>query len=74
VPTVLRLDDINPDGIRIWIDWRKMEVGASIFIPCLNVSKAKTQLLKIAEEKGMTLKITPCIDGGKWGIRVWRTC
>lgn len=74
MPTILRLDDINPDGVRIYIEWEKMEVGASMFIPCLNVAKAKKQLNKIADEKCMELKYTPRVENKKWGVRVWRTC
>ena len=70
--TVTRLDDIKPDGVRIVIQWDKLEVGASMFIPCLNTTKAKAQLNKIAEEKGMTLQLTPRIEEGQWGVRVWR--
>ena len=33
---VLKVDDLNPDGLRITVDWEDMSVGASIFVPCVN--------------------------------------
>jgi len=70
--TVTRFDDIKPDGVRIHIKWDQLAIGASMFIPCINTTKAKAQLNKIAEEKGMTLDLTPRIESGQWGLRVWR--
>lgn len=29
----LRLDDLDPDGVKIIVKWDKMVVGASVFIP-----------------------------------------
>jgi hypothetical protein len=72
MPTVLRLDDIKPDGVRVVIHWNKLDVGMSMFIPCINTTRAKTELNRIAKEKGMQLQMTPRIEGGKWGVRVWR--
>ena len=41
---VLKVDDLNPDGLRITVDWEDMSVGASIFVPCVNTEKGKEQL------------------------------
>ena len=32
---VLKVDDLNPDGVRIVVKWDDMVVGASVFIPCV---------------------------------------
>ena len=48
---VLKVDDLNPDGLRITVDWEDMSVGASIFVPCVNTEKGKEQLNKIAKRK-----------------------
>ena len=45
--TVLKLHDINPDGLRIVVDWGAMVVGSSIFIPCVNTTEAIQQVKKI---------------------------
>ena len=48
---VLRIDDINPDGVRVRINWGAFVVGASFFIPCINVTKGTRQLNAIARSK-----------------------
>ena len=40
---MLRLDDLDPDGVKVVVDWGKMVVGASVFIPCINTQKAITK-------------------------------
>ena len=40
---MLKLDDLDPDGVKIIVDWGKMVVGASVFVPCINTQKATTQ-------------------------------
>ncbi len=29
----LKIDDLNPDGLRITVNWEDMSVSASIFVP-----------------------------------------
>ena len=43
---MLMLDDLSPDGVRIIVNWDKMVIGASFFVPCLNTHKAKEQVTK----------------------------
>jgi len=68
-----RLDDLNPDGIRIVVNWEGMVVGASVFVPCVNTSKLKLQLKNIEQLKGWNLKATPKIENQQFGVRIWRT-
>ena len=49
---VLRVHDINPDGIRVVINWDALVVGASMFIPCINTNQATQQLTTITDKKG----------------------
>tara|TARA_R110000782_G_scaffold168855_1_gene260858 strand:+ start:166 stop:396 length:231 start_codon:yes stop_codon:yes gene_type:complete len=71
--TVLKLHDINPDGLRIVVDWGAMVVGSSIFVPCINTVEAIQQVKKICvggmgwEIKAKTVVKTPYL-----GVRVWR--
>ena len=70
---VLKVDDLNPDGLRITVNWEDMGVGTSIFLPCVNTEKGKEQLKKLAKRKDWTFDIQVCIEGGKLGLRAWRT-
>lgn len=70
---VLKIDDLNPDGLRITVNWEDMGVASSIFVPCVNTEKGKEQLKKLASRKDWTLDIQVCIEGGKLGLRAWRT-
>jgi len=68
-----RTDDLHPDGIRVTVDWDKMVVGASIFVPCINTEEAKKQVAKIAKTKGWETKVFIRIEDGRFGVRIWRT-
>ena len=47
---VLKTDDINPDGVRIVIDWPSMVISSSVFVPCINTQLAKQQIQVNKEE------------------------
>ena len=64
----LRLDDLDPDGVKIIVKWDKMVVGASVFIPCINTEKAKKQLKRVAAMKQYETTINICIENGLWGF------
>ena len=40
---VLKNSDLNPDGVRVVIDWEKFLVGMSIFIKCINTENDRRQ-------------------------------
>ena len=69
----LKVDDLNPDTIKIIVDWSSMVVGASVFIPCVNNVKAKEQLHKIIADKGWRAEIRTRIENEMFGVRIWRT-
>ena len=68
----LRLDDLDPDGVKIIVNWDKMATGSSIFIPCINTEKAKNQLQKVAKAKKYEVSLKIHIENGMWGVRMWR--
>ena len=70
---VLKIDDLNPDGLRVTVNWDDMGVKSSIFVPCINTEKAKNQLQKLAERKKWEFDTQVCIENKKLGLRVWRT-
>jgi len=69
----LKFDDIAPDQVKIIVDWDKMVVGASVFIPCINNVKARKQLLDIAQRKNWQIETRVRIENGMFGVRMWRT-
>lgn len=68
----LKQTDISPDGVRIVIDWDKFVVGTSVFIPCLNTKKAIADIVDASgiPKKDLLKRIS--IEGGKYGVRVWK--
>jgi|TARA_R110000796_G_scaffold109714_2_gene221105 hypothetical protein len=69
---MLKIGDINPDGIRVIINWERMVVGASVFVLCVNTEKAISQLTKITQAKGWDSTIRTVTEDGKLGVRIWR--
>jgi|TARA_R100000426_G_scaffold59392_1_gene42031 hypothetical protein len=69
----LKIDDLDPDGVLITINWETMDVGWSFFIPCLDVEKAQLQLKEVEKLKNWKFKTQTCVENKKLGLRVWRT-
>ena len=67
-----KVDDLNPDGIKVIVAWERMSVGASVFIPCVNTLQAKYQARKIAELKSWRMITRVRIEAGMFGVRTWR--
>jgi hypothetical protein len=70
---VLKIDDLNPDGLRITVNWESMDIGHSVFIPCINTEKAKEQVKNVAKMKYWTVETRVLTEDEKLGLRVWRT-
>jgi hypothetical protein len=71
--TVLKKDDLNPDGVHIVVDWAKMGVNTSVFIPCINTEETMRQVQRLFKDKGWQSESRITIESGKLGVRVWRT-
>ena len=69
---VLRQDDLNPDGIKIRVNWEHMLISYSVFILCINPRAAVRQVKAIAKLKGWELETRVVIEEGKLGVRAWR--
>lgn len=69
---VLKTDDLNPDGVRIVVNWDNMVINASIFVPCVDTDKAIKQVKNIALVKGWEIVTRVTIENNKFGLRVWR--
>ncbi len=69
----LKTDDLSPDQVKVVVDWDAMVVGASVFIPCVNIVKARKQLQDIAQRKKWGAEMRVRIENGMFGVRIWRT-
>jgi hypothetical protein len=68
----LRIDEFDPDGLRIKVEWDKFIVGASIFVPAINHIKLKEQALELAKCKGWEIETRRRVEGKILGLRIWR--
>ncbi len=67
-----KLTDIAPDGVDIAIDWDKFVVGSSVFIPCINTAAAVREVREVGKLETTQVDWRVVIEGGKYGVRVWR--
>jgi hypothetical protein len=70
---VFLINDLHPDGMRIVVPWEAMELGESVFVPCINVDSCRKQLAGISARLGVTLTSRKRIENHILGLRVWRT-
>jgi len=70
--TVLRNDDLNPDGVRVIVAWTDMGIGTSVFVPCVNTEEAKKQIKDLFRSKTWKPVIQVRVENSKLGVRVWR--
>ena len=70
---MLKVHDLDPDGVRIVVNWDKMQVNASVFILCVNVNNAKKQAKNVTELKGWKIVTRVVVEDNKLGLRVGRT-
>jgi len=63
---------INPDGVEIKVRWSLFPVGASVFIPAINLSKLIRQMQREASLREIRLVHAERIEAGKMGVRFWR--
>jgi hypothetical protein len=63
---------INPDGLDIKVNWKKLKVGESVFIPCINTQSAKGQVQGITRKMGFVMRYRVRIENGYYGLRCWR--
>lgn len=68
----LKSSDISPDGVRIVIDWDAFVVGTSVFIPCINTKQAMRDIVAASGIAHKDLVKRVCVEGNRYGVRVWR--
>ncbi len=63
---------MRPLELRIVIEWDKFQLGASMFIPCLNRRAMQKFIEKETQRLKMTIICKRVIENGLYGLRVWR--
>ena len=69
---ILKKHDLNPDGVRIIVNWDDMVVGSSVFILSINVQEALSQIRDVMNDKGWEYQMQIRVEDEKLGVRVWR--
>ena len=69
---ILRTDGLNPDGVRIIVNWDDMVTSSSVFILCINVTLAVEQVNDVAKRRNWQIKTQVRVENEKLGVRVWR--
>jgi len=69
---ILKSGDLNPDGVRIVVDWDNMVTSSSVFILCINHQEAIKQIKNITESRGWQVKTQVRTENNKLGVRIWR--
>ena len=69
---ILRKNDLNPDGVRIIVNWDNMVTGSSVFILSVNIQEALSQIKGVMNDKGWEYQMQIRVEDEKLGVRVWR--
>jgi hypothetical protein len=64
---------LNPDGVPIRVPWGDIQIGESIFVPCINIPRCVGQIQGIGGKFGMRFAYRTVIEHGILGLRAWRT-
>ena len=54
------------------INWRNFKRGHSFFIPCINTSTAKKDILAVVRKQKFDVVMKAVIEENVRGVRVWR--
>jgi hypothetical protein len=63
---------ISNEGIPVVIEWHKMRLGTSFFIPALDTEPLITQVVSAGKKRRIKLVYKEVVENGKIGIRFWR--
>jgi len=69
---ILKKYDLNPDGVRIIVNWDSMVAGSSVFILSVNTQEALSQIKSVMNDKGWKYQMQIRVEDEKLGVRVWR--
>jgi hypothetical protein len=60
------------EGVLYDVNWRAFKKGTSLFFPCLDQDRAKTQLMVVVNRLRLKVLVKYVIEDGIRGLRVWR--
>jgi hypothetical protein len=60
------------EGVDYEVNWSAFRKGTSLFFPCLDPSRARTQLMVVVKRLRLKVLIKTTIEDGIRGLRVWR--
>ena len=60
------------EGIPVLIEWHKMVLGSSFFIPSLQTEQLEEQILEAGNQRRIKLRCKETVENGIIGLRVWR--
>ena len=69
---ILKKYDLNPDGVRIIVNWDDMVASSSVFILSVNTQEALSQIKSVMNDKGWKYQMQIRVEDEKLGVRVWR--
>ena len=69
----LKFDELSPDGVRVIVDWDAFVIGASLFVPAIDVVELVDQMRLVAFNKKWEIEYRLRVEDGKLGVRFWRT-
>jgi hypothetical protein len=59
------------EGVSYEINWKRFKRGTSIFIPCLDVRRARAQVVVVAKRLKLKVLMKVVIEEGIRGLRIW---
>jgi hypothetical protein len=59
------------EGVSYEINWKRFKRGTSIFIPCLDVPRARAQVMVVTKRLKLKVLIKVVIEDGIRGLRIW---
>jgi hypothetical protein len=63
---------IYNSSVLVVIEWHKLVVGSSFYIPTLTPNVLSDEVDKAAQQRGMKVKFRFCVEGATHGVRFWR--
>jgi len=54
------------------VNWKNFKVGYSVFIPCIDPSAAKKDILRVTKRLKINIVTKLVVEEGVRGLRIWR--
>ncbi|HMA78864.1 MAG TPA: hypothetical protein VKP88_07110 [Candidatus Paceibacterota bacterium] len=68
----VNLPKLSPDGFELPVELDRLSVGMSVFVPCKNTTACSRQAKIWATQRAMRFEVRVVIEGGLYGVRIWR--